>query len=295
MQSQKYLFLLLLLALLAGCGELPTHSGAGQAHAGDTRPQLAVAVALNCPSGWKLVQSGRGVMLCSRQFWRADGSVITEYVQVIDLWRGARVHSTLEGPAATSTQPSPIFTRRTVVEWWKNYSLLTNRFCMVNGAWFNYPWNGRLSFPLKNNSTLYSTGYVGDATWKSMLILDGGRAWVKRYYLTTTNLDRVRNELSSYRTVIVARYEENEPDPRDGRTLAGVRDVNGDGVGDVVLFYTSPDATTKHANSVLRSIYRATGTIQLDGGGSSQLLCRGTHYQGNRSVPHVFTTFEAVQ
>lgn len=285
---------LLLLALLAACADLPTESGA-RTRIGQAEPRFASAVRLSCPQFWRQVHIGRGVMLCSRQFWRGDGTVFTEYVQVVDLWRGARVHSIFEGPAASAKDPAPSLTRRTVVEWWSRYNLLANRFCMVNGAWFDYPWSGRLAFPMKNNGTLYSAGTVGDRSWKSMLILDGSRAWVKRYYLTSNNFDAVRKELASYRTVLVARYEVNDYDPRDARTFAGVRDINNDGTGDVVLFFSSPEATTRQANATLRGIFGASGTIQLDGGGSSQLVCRGSHYLGRRGVPHVFGTFEAPQ
>lgn len=252
----------------------------------------------SCPAWWTTRMSGRGVLLCSRDVWRSNGTLKTEYVQILDLRRGARVLSLIDGPVASTQDPSPAFRRYSVRDWWNQRNQLLNRFCMVNGAFFEYPLDPkRFSFPVKNAGYLHSTGNKADGTWKRMLILDGSRAYIQSYDLTSKDYTKVRDALSRYQTVIVGRHPElPDPNAQDARTYVGIRDLDGNASGEILYFYTSMEASTGWVNDVLSRIFSATQTMMLDGGGSTQLVCQNTSLTTNgREVPHVFLSFEATQ
>ena len=284
-----------LLALLpiAGCSESPVGVAAEPAFA---------SMALTCPSGWTSVRTGRSVILCKKSFSRG-GSTVTDYVQVVNLGGGARVLPlTNHASAATSSNPSPSLPRYSVASWWSRNSNLANRFCMTNGAFFTtsrpqLPLSSPapLSFPMKFSDYLVSAGSEGNATEKRVLVLDGSTARIVTYTPTTNGFSAVSNALSSYRNAVVGRHPENTgSSARDDRTYAGVRDADGNGTYETVIFYSSPKATWQEAQNVVEVDFRAYRSVQFDGSDSSQLHCNGTSYLSNsRPVPQAFAILQA--
>jgi hypothetical protein len=71
-----------------------------------------------------------------------------------------------------------------------------------------------------------------------------------------------------------------------GRTFVGVRDDNGDGHSETVIFFSSSYATQAGAVSVLNG-FGAGSKMMLDGGGSTGLIVDGTSYiNPARTIPH---------
>jgi hypothetical protein len=71
-----------------------------------------------------------------------------------------------------------------------------------------------------------------------------------------------------------------------GRTFVGVRDDNGDGHSETVVFFSSNYATQAGAVSVLNG-FGAGSKMMLDGGGSTGLIVDGTTYiNPSRTSPH---------
>jgi hypothetical protein len=73
-----------------------------------------------------------------------------------------------------------------------------------------------------------------------------------------------------------------------GRTFVGVRDDNGDGHSETVVFFSSAYATQSWAVNILNGF--GTGSkMMLDGGGSTGLIIGGTQYiKPVRTLPQVF-------
>jgi len=75
------------------------------------------------------------------------------------------------------------------------------------------------------------------------------------------------------------------------RTMVGVRDDNGDGKIETVLFYGSAFARLTDGNSALRA-FGATATMQLDGGGSTGLVVAGSQLIATtRAVPQAIAIY----
>jgi hypothetical protein len=285
-------------AAAAGCSEDPVTASEGKAAPPDVL--ASVSAATWCPSGWSPALIGKAVILCKRTVTRGGGAKVTDYVQVIDLSRGARVVS-LASPRSTASpgNPSPSFSRLSVRGWWDQMSR-SNRFCAVTGAFFGGNPLGtgsrNLSFPLKHGGTLLTTGELPltPASSKDMLILNGSYAQIRAYSLGSVSYSSVRSYLSSYGTAVVTYAPGGSaPNTRDSRTYAGTRDADGNGRHEILMFYTSAHASPNEAAGTLISSFGASRTTQFDGGGSTQLVCKGTSFVSNtRSVPHAFGIYE---
>jgi hypothetical protein len=75
------------------------------------------------------------------------------------------------------------------------------------------------------------------------------------------------------------------------RTFVGVRDDDGNGHSETVIFYSTKGAPQSRAVSVL-SGFGAGSKMMLDGGGSTGLIVGGSEYiPTSRSLPQVFIIF----
>jgi hypothetical protein len=75
------------------------------------------------------------------------------------------------------------------------------------------------------------------------------------------------------------------------RTFVGVRDDNGDGHSETVIFYSSPAATQPGAVNVL-SGFGAGSKMMLDGGTSTGLIVAGSNYLiPGYKIPHAFIIY----
>ncbi len=75
------------------------------------------------------------------------------------------------------------------------------------------------------------------------------------------------------------------------RTFVGVRDEDGDGDKETVIFYSSNYARQIDASRVLRS-FGASSIVMLDGGGSTGLIVNGKALIAtNRPIPHALAVY----
>jgi hypothetical protein len=260
---------------------------------------------VSCPTGWTPASSGRGVSLCSR--WSASRSV-TDYVLLVNLKRGARISNLFHAESQISQDnPSPEFIRRSMDAWWQNYAAVTTRFCMVGGAFFGeskldyVTASTRLSYPLKDVGSLMTTGSDLNTAWTRILYLDRSAAWIDTYKLMwSNNLAEVKAELAAGPNALVVheRYAADD-NTMERKTFAAVRDDDGDGRSEVVLFFVSPKASEIDANAILNVDFGVrrehTYAVALDSGHSTQLKCRsGSHVPSYRDLPFMFVALEAV-
>jgi hypothetical protein len=208
-----------------------------------------------------------------------------------------RSHTLLSSGAGTR---SPLFVQKPLYQWWDYYNLLTARFCMVTGAQFmSYGDATQLSFPLRETGDLVTAGGETRRFDRSVLFLDGQRAWITDYSLSeSATFAEVNAALSGGRTAIVARDRYLNSDNADEQTYAAIRDGDGDGASETVIFYVSRSISWNELNDVLGAEFgirnSSTAAIQLDGGESAQIRCRnGPDFRnrnavGNsRNLPHV--------
>lgn len=269
----------------------------------------AAVIPISCPQFWSTLRTGRGVVQCSGVFVRGNGhSAEIDYAQIVDLRSGARIGMLYSATsAATVSNPSPDFARRSALEWRNSQSVSSRAFCAVNASYFDVlkPWKG-IALPLKANGSLVSAGYEATNFYRARLVFSSSGAQVKPYQLNENSYNKVSPYLSEG-TVIVGhhRHDNNANTRLDGRQFVAVVDYTGDGVGDVMIVYTSNWASTNDINTTLQNTFRVGSrdydAIQFDGGGSTQLVC-GTGVDGSgsksyttkdRKIPVAFGTYEA--
>jgi hypothetical protein len=72
-----------------------------------------------------------------------------------------------------------------------------------------------------------------------------------------------------------------------GRTFVGVRDDDGNGHSETVIFFSSATASQSWAVNILNG-FGAGSKMMLDGGSSTGLIVNGTQYLVPRTIPHAF-------
>ena len=160
----------------------------------------------------------------------------------------------------------------------------TDAFCITNGQFFSpNPDPTPLAFPLKKNGVILSDGYDSDNPiyGQKLLMLEiwGNRADIRA--LTKNAL------YSSSAPNILGGLSEDYPKgaTNTGRTFAGIDDTDGNGTYDKIFIFNSKSASQTNAARVLRD-FGADKVIMVDGGGSTQLNCRGTTYvSSTRTIP----------
>ena len=248
----------------------------------------------NAPPGFQLLDAALGVQLYSKQY--SGGN--PDYVQVIDLSQGA----SLKLLYGSITQPrpglgvyggaDPRMLSPSLQEYWSlTKAESKNVFCVTNGSFFYMPeYPTRLPFPLKVDGQMITEGwglhtYIGE---HMMLELWEGRADIREQ-----NRDTL---YSSTAPDIVGALSENANKRAKfavGRTFVGVDDRDQDGEYETVLMYNTSSATQVQAATVLRS-FGADKVMMLDGGGSTQLLCRSGYYiKSERLIPQAIAVIAA--
>lgn len=243
---------------------------------------LAVAeparAAITIPRGFTPQKAYLGAALYSRKT-----GALTEYVQVIALELGGRVRLMRGAVTDPGTGlggyggDNPAFLRRSLGAFWS--ALLPRRadtFSVTNGASFRggeAP-STHLAYPLKSGGVLVTDGYGTShhPAAKLMLTLRDGSADIVA--LTPGSL-----AAADAPALLGGLAPEVDPFPRQraGRTLAGVRDADNDGVNEVVLVYASAAATQDEAVAALRA-FGAQRIMVLGGGRATQLIARGVSY-----------------
>jgi len=270
-----------------------------------TSPSLALAAFTNgppCPSGWATTTATKGVSVCRRTTSRGGRSA-ADYAIQLDLSAGARLLQISEPKSlASSSNPSPLFTRYTVSSWWSRYSTLSRKTCFVNGSFFTKDLPGttttEMSFPLKGEGNLYSRGAeYSSSLSKNVLKVDGTTARIEGWTFRTSSFTTVQTALSNARLAVVGATPYLSDASYDGRTFVGTRDANGDGKSEVIVFLVSTRARPVDMNNMLSVNFKATNALAFDGGDSSQLRCSdGTALSWRtvpRTVPQVFAVILA--
>lgn len=224
----------------------------------------------------------------------------SDYVQAIDLSRGASVSFEF-GPVVERRSglgayggDDPEFERQSLETAW---TTLRDRdpaaFCIANGQFFRNDRNRAtaLAFPVKAGGEFVSNGYAGESEFADeKLILE---VWPDRAAIVAFDPLEWRQNDAPEAIVGLTPTAEKSSAIAVGRTFAGIKDKDRDGTAETVLLLSSSKATQARAAEVLKE-FGAIAVLMLDGGGSTQLLCRDRHYLDSpRTVPQTIAVTAA--
>ena len=233
--------------------------------------------------GFQLLTQGRGVKVYRKTY--STGS--PDYVTVVDL-RYATLQSFTGWPAAYSTVE-----RRSLATHWGNAVAqnTSTRKAMValNGTFFDTnatPYTG-IAFGLKANWWNMSTGYAVGKEYPGLI-----RTFAYNSSFGSSSIQPYdSNMFNAGIPDIVGGLDPSADKSKGsfiGRTFVGVRDDDGNGHSETVVFFSSAMASQAWAVNVLSGF--GTGSkMMLDGGGSTGLIVNGTQYiKPTRTLPQVF-------
>lgn len=240
-----------------------------------TVTQVAASeLVVEAPAGFQLVSASTGVQLYRKNYPKGS----PDFVQVVDLSQGAAIEL-FHGDVVDTRLGEGVFggddpklLSQTLQDYWDDLvANAPNAFCITNGQFFNiqeYP--TRLPFPLKVDGVILSDGYAAREFEGQKLILELWPDHADISLLTQATL-----YLSSAPDILGGLHEEarKSPDKPVGRTFVGVADADQDGRYESLLIFNTQSATQAAAAEVLRS-FGAAKVMMLDGGGSTQLICR---------------------
>jgi len=249
-------------------------------------PQASPTRFPNAPSEFKLVDADIGVQLFRKDY--PDGT--PDFVQVVNLGQGASLkfmYGKIVEPRPKKGgfgHADPRMTSLPINSYWQQAKEINDHtLCVTNGLFFYMPeYPTRLAFPLKVDNEFITDGfgfrtYLGE---KQMLELWENRANIRE--LTNDNFN-----LSTAPNIIGGLTEKANKRAKNavGRTFMGIADYNEDGIYEIVFLLNTKTALQTSAATVLRS-FGANNVMMLDGGGSTQLLCREAHYiESDRPIP----------
>lgn len=246
------------------------------------------------PAGFSLIDSAPGVELYRKNY--ANGN--PDFVQVINLDQGARLEFlhgqiTEQRPDKGSYGgPDPRMTSPAIQTYWQNaVQEDQNAFCVVNGSFFYMPeYPTRLAFPLKADGTLISDGWGIDTYADQKLILELWKDHADIEQLTADSL-----KTSTAPDILGGLTEDANKRMKYsvGRTFVGLGDRDHDGAFETIMIFSTGTALQSGAAQVLRD-FGADKVMMLDGGGSTQLLCKSGHYiRSDRPIPQALAVFAA--
>ena len=227
------------------------------------------------PEGFHLLSEDIGVKLFRKDY--NGGS--PDFVQTIDFNQGAAI-KLLHGPVTQERPNKGVFggndariQSKSLLNFWKSLvSQTQNAFCITNGQFFYMPESPtRLSLPLKSNNQVITDGFAADEFIGKRLMLELWEDHVDIRELDGKSLySSSAPEILGGLTVDANRRAKKSV----GRTFAGVDDRDGDGVYETVYLFNTRTALQTEAAAVLES-FGADKVMMLDGGGSTQLICKG--------------------
>jgi len=241
-----------------------------------------------------MLLSDVGVVLYQKNYRQGN----PDFVQVIDLGSGAIVrfmHGQIADPGAGKGVyggNNPSILGQSLMRFWVDFVAQHQlAFCITNGSFFYLPEHPtRLAFPLKVDGVVVSDGY-GIREYpeqKLMLELWPGHADIRplsQQALYGSDAPDILAGLSE---------EANKRAPHYvGRTFAGVDDRDGDGQFETLLIFNTKTARQVDAAKILRN-FGADKVIMFDGGGSTQLTCRGkVLIESERLIPEAIAVAAA--
>ncbi len=250
------------------------------------------------PTGFQVTACGNAVRL----FRRNDVFVVE-----VDLLKNGQCRL-IQGSAdtASAAAPNPQLVRRPLftnisgyTSYWNLYAPANPKlFAVANAEFFSTATSPRtdLAFPLKVNNTLVGTGYGSATTYgKRRLEFYGTWASIVDYPYASTDLAAVKSDFQGVVSGIAGIHPINSDFSKNssvGRTMIGLKDTNQDGKLDRLLLVCARAATQQQAWQVLVD-FNCVKTIMFDGGGSSQLACRGVSYvASSRTIPSIFAIYD---
>jgi hypothetical protein len=257
-------------------------------------PTPTAAPTLAAQPGFYLIDSARGVQLYKKDY--ANGN--PDYVQLIDLSQGARLE--LKYGQITEPRPEkgvyggadPRMTSLPIQTYWEQSKQEDpNAFCATNGQFFYMPeYPTRLAFPLKVNGQMVTDGWGIDTYVDQKLMLE---LWDDHAAIRELTPEALAG--SGAPNLIAGLTEEANKRAKYsvGRTFLGVADRDGDGLDETVLVFNTASAKEEDAAETLRS-FGADQVMMLDGGGSTQLICKsGWHIRSDRPIPQAIAIYAA--
>ena len=258
--------------------------------------QLALAspshAAVPIPSGFVLDKSYTGVRVYKKTY--SNGQ--PDYVTIVDL-RTASLSSFTGW--AYNTPDNGTVERRLLRTHWdnavaQNTSTRTARVA-INGTFFVHMVNGAvvnptsIAFGLKANWWQMSYGYAIGKEYpgkERTLAFDSG--------FGSSSIQAYNRDMFNWGIPDIVGGLDNSAN-KDGkrdqfiqRTYVGVRDDNGDGHSETVIFFCSATASQDWAVQIL-SGFGAGSKMMLDGGGSTGMIVNGADYiSATRTLPHAF-------
>jgi hypothetical protein len=248
----------------------------------------------NVPPDFYQIDSANGVQLYKKDY--PNGT--PDYVQLIDLSQGARLqlmHGQITDPRPDKGAyggADPRMTSLPIQTYWSKASGLDpNAFCVANGLFFYMPeYPTRLAFPLKVAGNIVTDGW-GVQTYP-------GQKLLLELWDDHADIDDLSSQLlnsTSAPNVIGGLTEEANKRIKYsvGRTFIGVADLDQSGSYETVLVFNSSSSLQSSAADVLRS-FGAAKVMMLDGGGSTQLLCKsGWYIRSDRPLPQALAVIAA--
>ena len=238
------------------------------------------------PSGYTLKDSKPGVELYT------DGvSGSPDYIQVVHLNQGASItlpYGAIYDPGTNGGVwggNKPSFNRQSLQTFWYNFSQSDPKaFCITNGEFFaDFNANGTLityptlAFSLKVNNNYTSDGYAvagiqeeyPNTTYKLMLEI-----WPDRVDIKQLTKDNFYNSTAPNIIGGLDPQAQKEPTYLIGRTIIGISDPNGDGTYKTLYVLNGSKISQTDAVNALTNIVGQGNVMMLDGGSSTQLICR---------------------
>jgi hypothetical protein len=240
---------------------------------GQTNPKPPGAI--HIPDGFKLMMQDAGVQLFRKNY--PNGT--PDYVEVIRLDQGAGIqvlHGAISEPRTGKGVyggDDPTFFVHTIQNFWNEFSSAeSDAFCVTNGQFFYMKESPtRLPFPLKVGGRILSDGYaLKDFPGKKLML----ELWDDHVQITPLSQQALYNSTAPD---IVAGLAEDAPKNIKkyvGRTFVGIDDQDRDGKPETIFIFNTQTARQVDAAGVLYD-FGATQVMMLDGGGSTQLICRG--------------------
>lgn len=187
---------------------------------------------------------------------------------------------------ASTTTPSPLFPKGDIWFWWNKD---ITAFGVANCSYFDRAWphtTTELTHALQQSWSLRSTGKLyGQSSYQRWICFNNGYATIgdgpnvpitTNYY---TSASAYYGGIGS--TVLGGLHPVNasaQPATAQGRTMVGIKDCDGDGLKEIVYILTADNLTQSAAYDILRLTFQCDQTIMFDGGGSTQMICKGVEY-----------------
>jgi len=246
------------------------------------------------PVGFQLLDSAPGIQLYKKDY--PNGS--PDYVQVIDLSAGARLkllHGQITEPRPTRGSyggPDPRMTSPALQTYWQQVlETDAEAFCVTNGGFFYMPeYPTRLAFPLKVDGQMITEGWGIKTYIEQKLILE---LWPDRANIRPLSAESLYD--SEAPNILGGLTEDANKRAKYavGRTFIGIADYDDHNGYETVLILNTQTALQSSAAAVLRD-FGAEKVMMLDGGGSTQLLCKsGWHIRSDRPIPQAIAAIAA--